>query len=64
MIGELFVDSFSVRNSRCELDWKIGSRFWGNGYAVEAAECVLSYLTHEARLSLHTGQVLHKKPGV
>ena len=47
VIGELFVDSFSVRNSRCELDWKIGSRFWGNGYAVEAAECVLFYLTHE-----------------
>ena len=48
VIGEIFVDDFSVRNGWCELDWKVGSRFWQKGYATEAAAAVVRYLLDEA----------------
>ena len=44
VIGEIFVDDFSARNGWCELDWKIGSRFWQKGYATEAAAAVARHL--------------------
>ena len=44
VIGEIFVDGFSARNGWCELDWKLGTAFWGNGYAAEAAKAVIRYL--------------------
>lgn len=44
VIGEIFVDGFSARNGWCELDWKLGTAFWGNGYAAEAAKAVVRYL--------------------
>lgn len=47
VIGEIFVDDFSDRNGWCELDWKIGKAYWGNGYAAEAATVVLHYLFNE-----------------
>lgn len=47
VIGEIFVDDFSNRNRWCELDWKIGKAYWGNGYAAEAATVVIRYLLDE-----------------
>ena len=44
VIGEIFVDELSSRNSWCELDWKIGKAFWGKGYTTEAAMSVIQYL--------------------
>lgn len=44
VIGEIFVDDFGSRNRWCELDWKIGRAFWGQGYAAEAAAAVIQYL--------------------
>ena len=38
------MDDFSPRNRWCELDWKIGKAYWGNGYAAEAATAVIRYL--------------------
>lgn len=45
VIGEIYVDDFSSRNRWCELDWKIGSIFQGNGFAAEAGQAVIQYLT-------------------
>lgn len=47
VIGEIFVDDFGVRNSWCELDWKIGKTFWGKGYTTEAAKVIIRYLLNE-----------------
>lgn len=47
VIGEIFVDAFSHRNRWCELDWKIGKAYWGNGYATEAAAAVIGHLLDE-----------------
>lgn len=47
VIGEIYVDDFSSRNRWCELDWKIGSSFQGKGFASEAAQAVIRYLTEE-----------------
>lgn len=47
VIGEIFVDDFSVRNSWCELDWKIGKGYWNKGYTTEAARAVISYMTEK-----------------
>lgn len=47
VIGEIFVDDFGVRNSWCELDWKIGKAFWGNGHTTEAAKVIICYLLNE-----------------
>lgn len=44
VIGEIFVDDFSSRNRWCELDWKVGRAYWGEGYAPEAAREVIRYL--------------------
>lgn len=47
VIGEIFVDALSSRNSWCELDWKIGKAFWGKGYTTEAAMTIIRYLFDE-----------------
>lgn len=47
VMGEIFVDDFSIRNGWCELDWKIGPAFWGKGFAPEAAKAVIRYLMGE-----------------
>lgn len=47
VIGEIFVDDFSSRNRWCELDWKVGRAYWGEGYAPEAAREVIRYLVDE-----------------
>ncbi len=44
VIGEIFVDDFSERNGWCEVDYKLGSSFWGRGYAAEALQAVIQYL--------------------
>ena len=33
VIGEIFVDDFSERNGWCEMDYKLGTAYWGRGYA-------------------------------
>ena len=47
VIGEIYADDFSNRNNRCEVSWKIGSRFWSRGYMTEAAQAVLQFLLKE-----------------
>ena len=47
VIGEIYADDFSNRNNRCEVSWKIGSRFWSLGYTTEAAQTVLQFLLKE-----------------
>ena len=47
VIGEIYVDDFSSRNRWCELDWKIGKAFQRKGFAAEAAQAVIHYLTAE-----------------
>jgi len=47
LIGEIYVDDFSNRNKRCEVSWKIGSKFWSRGYTTEAAQTVLQFLLKE-----------------
>lgn len=44
VIGEIFVDDFSERNGWCEIDYKIGTKYWGQGFAVEALQAVISFL--------------------
>ena len=44
VIGEIFVDDFSQRNGWCEVDYKLGSAFWGRGYAPEALQAAIRYL--------------------
>ena len=36
VIGEIFVDDFSERNGWCEVDYKLGTAYWGRGYAATA----------------------------
>lgn len=48
VIGEIFVDDFSRRSGWCEVDYKLGSTFWGRGYASEALAAVLAYLFGQA----------------
>lgn len=47
VIGEIFVDDFSERNSWCEVDYKLGPAFWARGYAAEALRAVTAYLFNE-----------------
>lgn len=47
VVGELFVDNFGTSSRRCEMDWKIGTAFQGNGYAAEAARAAIEYLIRE-----------------
>lgn len=47
VIGEIFVDDYGARNRWCELDWKIGKAFWGQGYTTEAVNVLLPYLLDE-----------------
>lgn len=42
------MDDFSRRNGWCEVDYKLGSAFWGRGYASEALAAVLAYLFGQA----------------
>lgn len=49
VIGEIFVDDFSERNSWCEIDYKIGVEYWGQGIAVEALQTVISYLFDQVK---------------
>ena len=44
VIGEIFADDFSERNGWCELDYKIGPAYWGQGYTAEALQAVIAYL--------------------
>lgn len=44
VIGEIFVDDFSERNGWCEIDYKLGPAFWGQGYAAEALAAVMACL--------------------
>ena len=48
VIGEIFVDDFGSRNRWCEVDYKIGPNFQGNGYATESLRAVLDFLFHSA----------------
>ena len=47
VIGEIFVDDFGLRNSWCELDWKVGKTFWGQGYTTEASKIIVDYLIRD-----------------
>ncbi len=49
VIGEIFVDDFSERNSWCEVDYKIGAMYWGQGIAVEALRAVISFLFSQVK---------------
>lgn len=44
VIGEIFVDEYENRNSWCEIDYKIGPDFWGQGFASESVTAVLRFL--------------------
>lgn len=44
VIGRIFVDDFSRRSGWCEVDYQLGSAFWGRGYAPEALRAVIAYL--------------------
>ena len=48
VIGEIFVDDFSERNGWCEVDYKLGPAFWGQGYAAEALRAVTGFLLDRA----------------
>ena len=48
VMGEIFVDDFSRRNRWCEVDYKLGPAFWGQGYAVEALRAVTAFLFRQA----------------
>ncbi len=54
VIGEVFVDDFGNRNSWCEIDYKIGPGFWGQGLATEGVIAVLDFLFH--RVGFHRVQ--------
>lgn len=44
IIGALFVDDLSERSRWCEVDYQLGSAYWGRGYATEALGAALDYL--------------------
>ncbi|MCI9444254.1 MAG: GNAT family N-acetyltransferase [Oscillospiraceae bacterium] len=47
VIGEIFVDDFSERNGWCEVDYKLGTAYWGRGYAAEALGAAAAYLLEQ-----------------
>lgn len=49
VIGEVFVDDFSERNGWCEIDYRLGSRYWGQGIATEAVRAVVSFLFSQVK---------------
>ena len=48
IIGALFVDDLSERSRWCEVDYQLGSAYWGRGYATEALGAALDYLFRRA----------------
>ena len=42
-IGFIGVNKSEIVEPYLEILWRFDSNFWGNGYATEAAACVLSY---------------------
>ena len=46
IIGSISVMTALEKHSTCELGYCYGSKYWGNGYATEAAKAILSY-SHE-----------------
>lgn len=49
VIGEIFVDDFSERNTWCEINYKIGAAYWGQGIAAEALRAVIFFLLHQVK---------------
>ena len=49
VIGEIFVDDFSERNNWCEIDYRIGVKYWGQGFAAEALQAVVFFLFSQVK---------------
>lgn len=52
LIGTIDVVKLSEVNSRAEIGYCYGSKYWGNGYATEALKCVIDYLLNEVEIDL------------
>ncbi len=47
---------------RYEVGYALGKRYWGNGYATEALNCVINFLTKEVGIKRYTAQHAHQNP--
>lgn len=52
LIGVIDVVKFKKEDSRAEIGYCYGSKFWGNGYATEALKAVIDYLLNELNIEL------------
>lgn len=43
-------DASQIENNEVEIGWRLGSQYWGKGYATEAAKAVLQYAFSELKL--------------
>ena len=52
LIGDIAVNHIDKKNNNCDVGYQYGSKFWGNGYAVEALNVVLDYLLNDCEFHL------------
>ncbi len=53
-IGTISVVNFKERDSRAEIGYCYGTKWWGKGYATEALKTVIDYLLNEVEIEMIT----------